>query len=88
MEATHFPSSEALLNHIKERSDDIEKVVIFGPGTCFTAPDESRTLCFTQSGMIFHFVGGKRQIIGPDDAEILLKDGLLTRMRVKTEFLR
>ena len=79
---------DGLLDYVKERSDDFDKAVIFGPGAVFSAPDGKSGKTANSFGMIFYFVGGERKIIGKDDAEIVLNDGILHRMKVKIEFLK
>ncbi|MDB5344243.1 MAG: hypothetical protein JWP89_2620 [Schlesneria sp.] len=79
-----FGGSEQLLAFIKERSDDIEKVVI----------PQMANLAITRSGipvaetdkvgMIIHMIS-HRFLIVPSDAELLLNDGILNRMNIKIE---
>jgi hypothetical protein len=86
-ESFNFGSSEALLGFIQERSEDIERVEIYGPGftlnyvgqPVYTLPD------FT---MMLYFMDGQRKIITRDDAEIVLNDGILNRMGIKVGFPR
>ena len=81
-----FPSSQALIADIKERSDDLEKVVIIPPGTW-------KVLNGRLVGMAGEFqlmlcmVGGDRYEIGQTDATLLLEDGILERMDIKVEWL-
>jgi hypothetical protein len=83
-----FGSSEKLLEYIKERSDDIEKVVILPPGVALHYMGQQMGPPQQGFSMMLHFVGGKREQICQADAEILLNDGILSRMKLKIEFMR
>ena len=80
-----FGSSEKLLDYIKEKSDDVEKVVIVGKGAVLAYCGVPQAE-FTETKMMFVFVGGERFFIGKEDAEIVLNDGILNRMKIKIEF--
>ncbi|TMQ34699.1 MAG: hypothetical protein E6K70_06245 [Planctomycetota bacterium] len=83
---TDFGSSKALLAHIKERSDDLEKVVIIPPGS--RRVYRSRTEAVVgEWQMMLCMIGDKRSVIGQVDARMLLCDGILDRMGIKIEML-
>ena len=86
-ERENFGSTELLIAFIKEKTDDLEKVVILPPGarlrnkgeTVYVEPDFS---------MMLYFIDGNRKQIFRHDTEILLNDGILSRMKIKIEFLK
>lgn len=82
-QVTNFGSSEALLAHIKSRADDLQRAVI--P----TAPVQLTYMGVPQAvlpvGMILFSLEDRREMITVPDAELLLNDGILNRMRVKIE---
>ena len=82
MEQHLFPNPDRLLDHIREKSDDIEKVGIprFHQMTL-------GGLVYNNPGMIFFMIGGVKSVIGLQDAERVLNDGILNRMKIKIEFL-
>lgn len=82
-EIRDFGSSEALLAHIKEKSDDIEKAVIPTSPVQITTPGEPDR--FMRVGMLLHLVGRQPALISREDAEVVLNDGILNRMRIKIE---
>ncbi len=84
-ESIDFGSSERLLAFIKERSDDIEKVVILPPGTWVM--DSGRHVETLQEfQMMLCLVNQRRKIIGQQDAQRVLNDGILNRMNIPIEF--
>jgi hypothetical protein len=84
-ESRNFGSSEALLRFVQERSEDIDRVEIYGPGAVLTTGGE-RPYRIANFIMLLHFMSGEKKMISRDDAEILLNDGILNRMRIKIEF--
>ena len=84
----NFGSPEKLLAYIKEKSDDIDKALIFGPGAVLIASNGKRTWKSPEFGMMFAFVNGEQKMMGSDDAEMVLNEGILTRMKIKIEFLK
>jgi hypothetical protein len=84
---TNFGSSEKLLAFIKERSDDIEKVVILPPGT-WVMEGARHVETLQEFQMMLCLVNNQRKVIGQTDAELLLNDGLLTRMNIHIEFYK
>jgi len=73
------------LQYIKEKSDDIEKVVI----------PQSQFIIFPKTGerieasLVLHLIGGALKIVpNKRDAEAVLNDGILNRMKIKIELGR
>jgi hypothetical protein len=86
-DSINFGSSDKLLAFIKERSDDIEKVVILPPGTLvMDAGKHVETLQEFQ--MMLFLVNNRRTVIGQQDTELLLNDGILNRMKISIEFFK
>jgi hypothetical protein len=84
-----FGDSEELLAFLKEKSDDIEKAVIPQNPTLVIVDKQTRTaLMEIEVGMVLHMSNGHCKYIGPHDAEILLNDGILNRMRIRIELYR
>ena len=85
-EERSFGSSEAVLRFIQERSEDIEKAVIPQFPTIVLSdggePEER------EAGLVLHMLDGYMTILHPKDAELVLNDGILTRMRIKIELYR
>src|SRR5947209_6658421 len=77
-----FGSSENLLKHLQERSDDIEYVTI-PQSPYIERRKDGVTLGKSVVGMLVHFVGGDKWELSPHDAEILLNDGILKRMKIR-----
>lgn len=82
-----FGSSEELLRYIQEKSDDIERVVIIPPGAVVTYMGVPQAPIEEFKAMLY-LCNGERKVIGTTDAEILLNDGILNRMKLKIEFLK
>ncbi len=85
-EFTDFGSSEKLLEYFKEKSDDIEKVIIVPPGTQITYEREPVTT-LREFQMMICLINDQRKMIGQKDAELLLNDGILSRMKLRIEFM-
>jgi len=75
-----FGSTEALINYIKEKADDIEFVEI--PQSPYLTRNERNVVI----GMILHCVNDEK-VISPRAAETLLNDGLLNRMSIKIKLV-
>lgn len=74
-----------LLRYIQERSDDIEKIVI-PQYPCITFPASGEQV---EAGLVIHLIGGDLKIIpNKQDAEAVLNDGILHRMRIRIELGR
>jgi hypothetical protein len=82
-----FGSSEALLAYIKELSDDIERVIILPPGAGIRVKGQL-VGSIQEFQMMLCLVGDQRQVIGQLDAELLLNDGILSRMKLRIEFMK
>lgn len=76
-----YESSGELLRVIQERSDDIERAIVTPPGFVMENPD-GRKVRFPAFTLIFKTVSGQQLVVGKDDAEVVLNDGILTRMKV------
>ena len=83
-EFTDFGSSDALLAYIKNISDDIEKAVIPQTPEIFLT-DGQRTIGHYPVGMVLYMVNTHMKFLHYKDAEILLNDGLLNRLRIRIE---
>ena len=82
-----FGDSATLLAYIKERSDDLEKAVI--PQMQFvTLTGKDGIVANIETGMILHLSDGHNKLLTPTDAEIVLNDGILNRMRIRIELFR
>jgi hypothetical protein len=74
-----------LLNYIREKADDIEKAVIPRHLSIVFHPSEERV----EAGLVLHLVSGELLIVNKkQDAEAVLNDGILNRMKIKIELLR
>ena len=79
-----FGNSENLLKFFKDRADDIESVSIT-PGPIVTIKHMGQSYGNVSGvGMIVNMTD-KRRLIKREDAELLLNDGLLNRLRIKIE---
>jgi hypothetical protein len=89
LEEDDFGSSESVLRDIQERSDDIEKAVI-PQSSVITVYDPNNHLDAeeVEAGMFRHMVEGNLKIVHPKDAELILNDGILNRMKIKIELGR
>lgn len=83
-----FGGSEALLRFIQERSEDIEKVVICPPGYSLSYMGKQMSQPFPHFTMMLFFLSGERKIMHGDDAELLLNNGILSRMKIKIELAK
>ena len=83
-EFNDFGSTEALVKDIQERSDDITKVVLLRKKNALTRNGAS-FLDLSNTGMILHFVGGKARLVTIQDAQAILNDGILNRMKIRIE---
>ena len=82
-EPYELPSGQQLLRLIQEKSDDIEKVVIpQSPGVLSFMGTPIASL--EKYGMIIHMLQ-QRCLIGRPDAELILNDGILSRMGIRIE---
>jgi hypothetical protein len=82
-----FGSSENLLVFIKEKSEDIEKAVI-PQFLGLTIKKAGTPIGNYEVGMILHMIDGTRKLLTPEDAEIVLNDGILARMKIRIELFR
>ena len=86
-EFTNFGSSDKLLAYIKEKSDDLERVEILPPGAGIRY--KGQLVGTTQEfQMMLCLIGDQRKVIGQRDAELLLNDGILSRMNIRIEFMK
>ena len=87
LEQQDFGSSEEALRYIQEKSEDIEKAVIPQmPSVVLSGPDARSTE--VEAGLILHMINGHKKIVHPFDAELVLNDDILNRMRIKIELFR
>ena len=74
-----------LLRYIQERSDDIEKVVIPQHPYIVMRPSGEQV----EAGLVIHLIGDDMKIIpNKQDAEAVLNDGILNRMKIRIELGR
>jgi hypothetical protein len=89
LEGQRFSSSEELLRFVQERTDDIEKAVIpQHPFISVYDPKKPTAVTEVPAGMVLHLIGNDFRVIHPSDAELILNDGILNRMRIKIELGR
>ncbi len=82
-----FGSSEALFASIKEQADDIERAQI--PRTeLVQIHGNDGKVKLVAVGLVLRLVGGGFRALHPRDAELVLNDGLLNRLRIPIEFLK
>jgi hypothetical protein len=83
----HFGDSQGVLRYIQEKSDDIEKVVIplYPFGQLFDNGVPTGEF-LRDIGLVVHCVQGNQILIDRADAEVILNDGILNRMKIKIEF--
>lgn len=87
-EQSKFETDKELMRFIQEKSDDIEKAVIPQMHeVAFTHPDRPGGVLI-KAGMILHMISGTTQIVHPEDAEMVLNDGILNRMKIRIELFR
>ena len=78
-----FGSGEALVDFFRHRVEDIESVSITpGPQVAIRGPGGIRIGPIDGVGMIVN-MSDKRRLIKKEDAELLLNDGLLSRLKIK-----
>ena len=82
-----FGDSDGVLAYIKERSDDIEKAVI-PQMRSIDLVGKDGVVANIEAGLILHLCDGHKQFVTPVDAEIVLNDGILNRMRIRIELFR
>jgi hypothetical protein len=80
-----FGGSAELLRHFQEKSEDIEKAVIPQVSPLGLSYMNQHVSNVPGVGMILYMIDGDRQMISREDAEILLNDGILSRMKVRIE---
>jgi hypothetical protein len=80
-------SSEALLASIKDQADDIERAVIPRTEKVSIQGNDGKVIV-TEAGIVLHLVGGGFRVLHPKDAELILNDGLLNRLRIPIEFMK
>lgn len=76
--------SDGVLRYFKEKSDDIEKVVIPQMPEIDVTRDGQFLRRYDNVGMMVYSLGG-RFFLTVEDAEMLLNDGILSRMRIRIE---
>lgn len=88
IEDLDFGSTENAIRYIKEKSDDIQKAII---------PQSKETNIYTAGklhmtyrhvGLVLLMMTGHQHVMGRKDAEAVLNDGILARMRIPIEFGR
>lgn len=78
-----FPTPEALLEYLRERSDDIETVNIpVQPHIALVAPD-GRSQKKSNVGAMLKLCSGRSLMIHREDAEMLINDGVLQRLKIR-----
>lgn len=82
-----FGGSDKLLAYLKEKSEQIEKAVI--PQFPFiTIVYDGEDIADHETGMVIQMIDGSRTILRPRDAEMILNDGILNRMRIRIQLWR
>ena len=77
--------TEGLLQYIRERTDDIEKAVIPQHLSVVFHPGEEEV----EAALVLHLISGETLIVQEKaDAEAVLNDGILNRMKIRIELLR
>ena len=79
-----FETSEGLLAFIRAKADDIEKVVIPARGNTVVTYRGKPISTFEDLGMVIHTLQ-HRILVSKATADVILKDGILGRMRIKIE---
>jgi hypothetical protein len=74
--------SAALLRFFQERSDDIEKVVLYPPGSVLTFKGQPQSAPSSTFSLLVHFLSDDRRLIFGGDVELLLNDGIFSRMKI------
>jgi hypothetical protein len=82
-ENQRFESDEELLAFLRERTDDIEAVIIpVQEGVEFVGPQGQRVR-MPNVGAILQMCSGEQASLHREDAEMLINDGVLQRLRIK-----
>lgn len=85
MQTWNAGGTEGLLKYIRERADDIEKAVIPQHLAIVFQPSQEQV----QAGLVLHLVSGEVLIVREkEDAEAVLNDGILNRLKIRIELLR
>jgi hypothetical protein len=85
MQTWNAGGTAGLLQYIREKADDIEKAVIPQHLSIVFHPSGEQV----EAGLVFHLVSGEVLIVKEkQDAEAVLNDGILNRMKIKIELLR
>lgn len=88
-EEWQFSSNDEVLDYIRERCDDIERVVIpQHPFITLFDPQNQEDKRDIEAGMIIHLVSGNYQVLTPAEAEAVLNNGILNRRRIRIELGR
>lgn len=88
-EEWHFGSTDEVLDYIRERSDEIERVVIpQHPVVTLYDPQNGEDRQSIEAGMIIHLTTGNYQVLTPSEAETVLNSGILHRRRIRIELGR
>lgn len=77
-----FESSEKLIQHIKEKCDDIDCVCINLAGGIRRTKPDGTTSIVAGVGAIIQYCDKSTSIIHFQDAELLLNDGILNKLRI------
>lgn len=83
-EEHNLGSTEALVRYVQERSDDIEKAVLYPPGGVITNNGVVVRGPFVQFALVLHLADRTQAVFG-NDVEAVLNDGILNRMRIRIE---
>ena len=79
-----FGGAEALVRYVQERSGELERVVIpTSPSVLHHRGEPVANM--STAGMLLCYAGGGRELLSKADAEALLNDGVLNRMRIRIE---
>lgn len=82
-----FKSTEDLIAYIKQRSDDIKEVTLsVANGLLMIGPQGDQKYFRGAVGNVMH-IGGDSFVISTEDAEALINDGILSRLRVPIRLL-
>ncbi len=72
----------------QERSDDIEKAVLYPPGFVLTYFGQQQSPPCSQFAIMLHMLDSDRKMIFGDDVEAVLNDGILNRMKIPIELAK
>lgn len=84
-DSKRFNTPEELLKHLKELSDDFEKVQIMVPDYSPIVDRDGNKILMKSQCCIITLCGGQRFTIHTEDIQMLLNDGLFTRMKIPIE---